>query len=269
MSTLTVDGYDLEDYGFRLTSWDRRLAPPETRWDETQKPSEPGIIVDLLRRGSRAIVAGGFVAADTQAEARANLDQVAWILSRSQPHTLRFGDDADKSIIAYARAFDPTPIAPEFAGGRCRYLVTLEFVAADPFFRDPDATVIENVSTTPVELPAGSADIVDCIIDIAGGENPTLKVFDHQDSEVASLGFTVDLTGDDDHLVIDLGRRTAYQNDSGTPNTGTRRIGRAEWTSGRWFRFRNSWWDFLNEDWMTATCSAGAAKFSYRIKSEV
>lgn len=273
MNQVIVDGHDLGVYGFVVGQFPGRFAPPATEWDTHDDPTVPGEKVSTIRRGSRAFSLVGWINGPTPSEAQANIERIAWVLHSRQPHTVQFPDRSGASITAYARLIRPEARRAESVLGLYEQ-VTIEFVAADaPFFAADSLTTISNIQDTPVALTAGSTDLIDVVIAIQGpATDPEITIRDYLGNVQASIAFTLELDGASDFLVLDLKRKTAYQNQTGNPNEGDSRIGIDFWpgeTGNEWFVLRAAWWDFIGETWATAECSSGTAEFRYRIASEV
>lgn len=270
MNQIIVDGYDLGSFGLVVESFRGRYSPPAVEWDEYDDPTTPGVIVATPRRGGRTVECVGWIHGPTPAAAQESLDRISWVLNRRNVHEITFPDRPGATLQARARVLSARPARAESVVGL--YHVSIEIFAAElPFFAALSQTVVSGIGGSPVELPAGTADIIDVVIAIAGAAtDPEITIRDYLGSVVASLAFTLEVGGGD-FLVLDLRRKTAYENDTGQPNEGDPRIGVAYWPGGpgnEWFVLDAGWWDPISEIYATAECSSGTAEFRYRITSE-
>lgn len=271
MNQLIVDTIDLGSFGLVIERFVDRFSPPAKQWDTYDDPTTPGEKIATIRRGGRAFTLTGWIKGPTPDQAQQNLDTISLILNRRDVLDVEFGDRPGGSIPATLRRLQATPRPAESLIGL--YDVTIEFFAAQqPFFVDDSLTTVPSVTTSPVELPMGTADIIDIVIAIAGpATDPEITVRDAVANVVATLAFTLTVDGGE-FLVLDLRRKTAYLNTTGLPNEGDSRIGTEYWPGGPgndWFVLRAAWRDPVLALFPMAEISSGTGQFRYRITSEV
>lgn len=175
--------------------------------------------------------------------------------------TIRAGDQTGRWITGRLLTHAVEPVAPymEMTVG-VPWLVTLDFQCPDPRWTATNATTLSNISTTPVAIPAGTAEF-DWTLTISGGTNPVITVRDHDGNTVGTMTLDGDFTGETVTIrgggvqsistTLDLSGASPYSL-------------LANWDTESWIRFRPEWWDFRVSDWMDIAISSGTGQLVYR-----
>lgn len=171
------------------------------------------------------------------------------------PITIVVGDRSLRQLTGLYNGRSATRIADAseaWAGVPLR--VVLNLICEDPRWLAITESTISGISTTPVAIPAGTAES-DWTLTISGGTNPVVTFRDHDGNTVYTMSFTAANTGET--ITIRGGKQhglattiDAYVNQPYSLLTG--------WDSATWPRLRPKHWDANAEDWMDIAITGGA-----------
>jgi hypothetical protein len=254
--SVTINGSTLASLGFTLTALPGWSDAPARRYGVTMLPGRVGGVQSTLWTSEpRVLSLTGIVEGSTATARRSALRAITAACAGTC--SIVFADAPNQTLTGVLQAAPVLPFGPalEYAASMPS-VVTLEFLCADPAFRDTTGTAV-NLSSTPAAIQTGTLPHGGVCVITGAATNPILRYKDHDGATIAELGFTVTLGGGDT-LTIDLDRLTVEHDDSGVVN------GLPLWTSGDWFLIDPQHADYSGNDWPTLEVTSGTAVHTFK-----
>lgn len=178
------------------------------------------------------------------------------------PITIVAGDRSLRRLTGLYNGRTAAAVAPgseAWVGASLR--VVLNLICEDPRWVAIAESTISAISSTPVAIPAGSAES-DWTLTLSGGEDIVVTFRDHDGNTVYTLTVDGDFTGETVTIRGGRSQGIATSKDLGGASPYSL-LG--DWDAETWPRLRPRHWNANAEDWMTiAVAGGGTGELVYR-----
>jgi phage-related protein len=197
----------------------------------------------------RELTIEGSVVSATRTAMLSNLDELKWRIGNIEK-TYTIVDDTSREFRARCTQFRTTGIDPYIVQRGVR--VRLKLWLADPRIFATSDTVIGSITTSPVDMPLGTAPSLPSITVVTSGT----FTLTYKDSAAATIA-TLNISGATAPTTIDMDAMTITD---GSGNAAEHLVAGSDFP----IVFDPEDGDYVTPDWPTLECSSGTATATYR-----
>jgi len=253
MSTraLLVDGFDLSTLGLVVDNPAGWRDGFSVSWPSTAVPGRIGEIVTSTEGqvNGRTLRIDGAVLASTVSALLSQIDEIKYRLGSTEK-TFVFSDDETREFYAYCSAITHQAIDPALIQRGISVRIGLE--QTDPRRYGTSDTVVSGITTSPVDIPLGTAPVFPSIT-VTGASGFTLT---YKDSSAVAVA-TIVIAGATSPVTLDCEAGTVVDG-------GGNAVAYLTSTSDFPFAFDPADGDYTTSDWPTLEVTAGTAVATYR-----
>lgn len=248
MATLTINGRDTADLGFRVVSLADWWALPEPDRGATAIPGRRGVRASDDVTWEPKVIGMEAMLRTTVDGRIADLDAVRELTDGLLEVSV--GDDADRVAYGVLETDDAQALIPRGAMGLGHLVIPIDLVLYDPTKYDRLSSTLVIPSTGRTDVPMGTAPMHGTLIIMGSATTPKVTVRSQGGEELDSMTFASLAT--DEYYEVDLDAQTVVEVDSGVRSDAFSSI-----TDGWFFSFDPS-------DSPTIEIDSGSAVLHYR-----